>query len=98
VAHGQAHDEPTAHFELLNQRRRDMVKISGIRLSDRLHRKASGCNDHCVERTTFRPSEITVADLDTDIVIAEFSQHLRSGFGQWRDNLNGTDLSNQTRQ
>jgi len=84
VAHGQAHDEPTAHFELLNQRRRDMVKC--------------GCNDHCVERTTFRPSEITVADLDTDIVIAEFSQHLRSGFGQWRDNLNGTDLSNQARQ
>jgi hypothetical protein len=31
-------------------------------------------------------------------VIAEFSQHLRGGFGQWWDNLNGTDLSNQTRQ
>ena len=57
-----------------------------------------GCHDYCVERTTFRPSEITVADPDTDIVIAEFSQHLRSGIGQRRDNLNGTDLLNQTRQ
>jgi hypothetical protein len=32
------------------------------------------------------------------IVIAELSQHLRSGFGQWWDNLNGTDLSHQARQ
>jgi hypothetical protein len=49
-------------------------------------------------RTRFRPSVITVADLDTHIVIAEVSQHLRSGFGKWRDNLNGTDFSRQTRQ
>src|SRR5437660_2286536 len=59
----QRHDEPTAHFELLNQRWRDMVKC--------------GRHDYGVERTTFRPSEITVTDLDTHIVVAELSQHLR---------------------
>jgi hypothetical protein len=64
----QRHDEPTANFELLHQRRRDTVKC--------------GCHDHCVERTTFRPSKITVADLNTDIVIAKLSQHLRCGFGK----------------
>ena len=67
----QRHDEPATHFELPNQRRRDMPKC--------------GSHDDCVERTAFRPSVITVADLDTHIVIAEVSQHLRSGFGQWRD-------------
>src|SRR3984893_5349466 len=46
----------------------------------------------------FRPSVITVADLDTHIVIAEVSQHLRSGFGQWRGNLHGTDPSRQPRR
>jgi len=80
----QRHDDPTAHFELLNQRRRDMVKCGGY--------------DHCVKRTAFRPSEITVTDLDSNIVIAKLSQHLLGGFGQWWDNLNGADLSNQTRQ
>ena len=49
----QGHDEPATHFELLNQRRRDMPKC--------------GCHDHCVERTAFRPSVITVPDLDTHI-------------------------------
>ena len=44
-----------------------------------------------------RKSVITVADLDTHIVIVELSQNLRSGFGRWCDNLNGTDLSHQTR-
>ena len=80
----QRHDESSAHFELLNQRWWDMVKC--------------GRHDHCVERTTFRPSEITIAHFDSDIVIAKLSQHLRGGFSQWWDNLNGTDLSNQTRQ
>ena len=74
----QRHDESTTHFELLNERRRHMVKSSR--------------HDRCIERTTFRPSEITVSDLDTDIVVAEFSQHFRSSFGQRWDNLNGTDL------
>ena len=46
-----------------------------------------GCHDHGVERTAFRPSKITAADVDTDIVIAKLSQHLRGGFGQWWDNL-----------
>ena len=55
IGRSQRHDEPTAHFELFKQRRRDMVK--------------RGCHDHCVERTTFRASKITVADLDTHIVI-----------------------------
>ena len=80
----QRHDELTAYFELLNQWRRDMVKCSR--------------HDNCVERTTFWPSEITVTNLATHIVIAKFSQHPRSGFGQWWNNLNGTDLLNQTRQ
>jgi hypothetical protein len=80
----QRHDQPATHFELLNQRRRDMPK--------------RGCHDHSVERTAFQPSMITVADLDPHIVVAEVSQHLRSGFGQRRDNLNGTNLSYQTRQ
>ena len=76
MARPERHDEPTTHFELLNQRRWDMVKC-------RRH-------DHCVERTAFRPSKITVTNFD--------SQYLRSRFGQWWDNLNGTDLSNQTCQ
>ena len=80
----ERHDEPATYFKLVDQRRRDMFKCS--------------CHDHCVERTTFRPSEIAVADPDTDIVVAKLSQHLRGGFGQWWDNLNGTDLSNQMRQ
>src|SRR6516165_2855850 len=84
IRRSQRHDEPSAHFELFNERRRDMVKC--------------GCHDRCVERTTFRPSKITVADLDSNIVITKLSQHLRGGFGQRWDNLNGTDLSNQTRQ
>ena len=80
----ERHNEPTVHFELLNQRRRDVVKRSR--------------HDHCVETTTFWPSEITVTNLDTHIVVPEFSKHPRSGFGQWRNNLDGTDLSSQTRQ
>src|SRR5258706_8489345 len=79
----QRHDKPATHFELFNQWRRDMPKC--------------GCYDYCVERTTFQPSMITVADLDAHIVIAELSHHLRSGFGQWRDNLNRTDFSPPTR-
>ena len=66
----EGHDEPATHFELLNQRRRDMPKCR--------------CHDHCVERTAFRPSVITVSDLDTHVATAKLSQHLRSSFGQWR--------------
>src|SRR6476620_2483386 len=84
IGRPQRHNEPATHFELLNQRRRDMPKC--------------GCHDHGVKRTAFRPSLITVADLNTHIVIAELSQHIRGGFGQWWDNLNGADLSHQTRQ
>jgi len=80
----ERHDKPATHFELFNQRRRDMPKC--------------GRDDCCVERTAFQPSVITVADLDTHIVIPEFSQHLRCGFGQLRDNLNRTNLPRQTRQ
>src|SRR6516165_2741495 len=80
----QRHDKPATHFELFNQRRRDMPKC--------------GRDDYCVERTAFQPSVIPVADLDAHIVIAEVSQHLCSGFGQWRDNLNSTNLPRQTRQ
>src|SRR5262249_58764568 len=79
----ERHDKPATHFELFNQWRRDMPKC--------------GCYDYYVERTTFQPSVITVADLDAHIVITELSQHLRSGFGQWRGNLKGTDLLPQTR-
>ncbi len=68
ISRPQRHDEPATHFELLYQRRRGMLKCR--------------CDNHCVERTAFRPSLITVADLDTHIVIAELSQHFRSGFGQ----------------
>ena len=57
IGRPQGHNEPATHFELLNQRRWDMPKC--------------GCDDYCVERTAFRPSVITVADLDTHIVIAE---------------------------
>ena len=84
IAKSQRHDEPATHFELLNQRRRDMLKCR--------------CHDHGVERTAFRPPLITVAYLDTYIVIAEVFQDIRSGFGQWWDNLNGADLSYQTRK
>jgi hypothetical protein len=80
----QRHYEPATHFELLDQRRRDMLECS--------------CHDHCVERTAFQPTVVAVADLDAHIVIAEVSQQFRSGFGQWWDNLNGTDLSHQPRQ
>ena len=58
-----------------------------VRLSRSLH-----------QGTTFRPSLITVADLDTHIVIAKLFQRIRSSFGQWWDDLNGTDLLHQTRQ
>src|SRR5262249_34126591 len=51
----QRHDKPATHFELFNQRRRDMPKC--------------GRDDYCVERTAFQPSVITVADLDAHIVI-----------------------------
>ena len=78
IGRPQRHYKPATHFELFDQRPRDMPK--------------RGCYDHGVEGTAFRPSLITVADLYTHIVIAEFCQHLRSGFGQWWDNLNGTDL------
>src|SRR5262245_59148170 len=44
----QRHDKPATHFELFNQRRRDMPKC--------------GRDDYCVERTAFQPSVITVAD------------------------------------
>ena len=58
----QGHDESATHFELLNQQRRDAK---------------CGSHDHCVARTAFQPSVITVADLDTHIVIVELSQNLR---------------------
>src|SRR2546429_3746372 len=74
----QRHDKPATHFELFNQWRRDMPKC--------------GCYDYCVERTTFQPSMITVADLDAHIVIAELSHHLRSGFGQWRGKIHQPTL------
>src|SRR5215471_9304815 len=80
----QRHDKPATHFELFNQRRRDMPKC--------------GRDDYCVERTAFQPSVITVADFDAHVVIAEISQHLCSGFGQSRDNLNSTNLPRHTRQ
>src|SRR5258708_39950052 len=79
----QRHDKPATHFELFNQWRRDMPKC--------------GCYDYCVERTTFQPSMITVADLDAHIVIAELSHHLRSGFGQWRDKFNRKKIFPHTR-
>src|SRR5262249_61834035 len=72
----QRHDKPTTHFELFNQRRRDMPKC--------------GRDDYCVERTAFQPSVITVADLDAHIVVAEVSQHLCGGFGQWRGKFKKT--------
>src|SRR5215469_12393976 len=72
------------HFELFNQRRRDMPKC--------------GRDDYCVEGTAFQPSVITVADFDAHVVTAEVSQHLCSAFGQWRDNLNSTNLPRHTRQ
>src|SRR6478672_4314460 len=78
------HYEPATDFKLLDQRRRDMLECS--------------CHDYCVERTTFQPTVVTVADLDAHIVIAEVAQQFCSGFGKWRDNLNGTDLSHQPRQ
>ena len=59
IGRPQGHDEAATHFELLDQRWRDMPKC--------------GCDDDCVERTAFRPSLITVADLDTHIVITELS-------------------------
>src|SRR5262245_45694096 len=65
----QRHDKPATHFELFNQRRRDMPKC--------------GRDDYRVERTAFQPSVITVADFDA---------------GQWRDNLNSTNLPRHTRQ
>src|ERR1700730_9062804 len=84
VGGSQWHYEPATHFELLDQRRRDMLECSS--------------HDHCVKGTAFRPTVVAVADLDAHIVIAEFFQQFRSGFGKWRDNLNGTDLSHQPRQ
>ena len=61
-------------------------------------RRRSGQVTNPLKRNVVRrKSVITVADLDTHIVIAELSQNLRSGFGRWCDNLNGTDLSHQTR-
>ena len=53
----QRHDKPATHFELFNQRRRDMPKC--------------GRDDYRVERTAFQPSVITVADFDAHVVIAE---------------------------
>ena len=64
----QWHYEPTTHFELLDQWRRDMLKCS--------------CHDDCVERAPFRSAVVTVADLDAHIVIAKVSQQFRSGFGK----------------
>src|SRR5258707_15372477 len=80
----QRHDKPATHFELFNQWRRDMPKC--------------GCYDYCVERTTFQPSVINVADLDAHIVIAELSQHLRSGFGQWRGKFKTKKIFSPHRQ
>jgi ABC transporter substrate binding protein len=51
----QRHDKPPTHFELFNQRRRDMPKC--------------GRDDYCVERTAFQPSVITVADFDAHVVM-----------------------------
>ena len=55
-------------FAPLDQRRRDMLDCS--------------CHDHCVERTAFRPTVVSVADLDAHIVVAKVSQQFRSGFGK----------------
>ena len=66
-ARPERHDEPTTDFELLNQRRWDMVKC-------RRH-------DHCVERTTFRPSKITVTNFDTYRVLSIPSQPFRPVVG-----------------
>ena len=74
----QWHYEPTTGFELLDQRRRDMLKCS--------------CHYDCVERTAFRPPLVAVSDLYAHIVIAEVPQQFRGGFGKWRDNLNSTNL------
>src|SRR6516162_11278086 len=74
----QRHDKPATHFELFNQRRRNVPNCSR--------------DDYCIERTAFPPSVITVADLDAHVVIAKVSQHLCSSFGQWRDNLDRTNL------
>src|SRR6516162_7383869 len=50
------------------------------------------CHDDCVERAAFHPTVVAVAGLDAHIVITEVSHQFRSGLGEWRDNLNGTDL------
>jgi len=73
------HDEPAAHFKLLNQRRR--------------HLPERGSHDDSVKRTAFGPATKTVAKPDAHVVIREVSECFRGGLGQWRDNLDGADLS-----
>src|SRR5882757_11346771 len=46
----------------------------------------------------FGPATITVAQPDAHVVICEVSECFRGGLGQWRDNLDGADLSRQVRK
>src|SRR3974390_807230 len=79
----QRHDEQAAHFELLDQRRRDMPECS--------------CHDNCIERAALRPAIITVANLYAHIVITEAFERFRGGLAKRTHNLNGTDPSHQPR-
>src|SRR6478672_4692402 len=72
------------HFKLLNQRRRYLPERGG--------------HDDGVKRTAFGPATIAVAKPDAHIVIREVSECFRGGLGQWRDNLDGADLSRQVRK
>src|SRR6266849_762231 len=78
------HDEPATHFKLLNQRRRWLPERGG--------------HHDGVKRTAFGPATIAVAKPDAYVVIREVSECFRGGLGQWRDNLDGADLSRQVRK
>ena len=74
----------TAGLKLLHEGRRDVA--------------CSGGHENPVEGAALRPSEITIADLGLDVVIAEVLETPVGGLPEFGDNLDGADSLHQRRE